>query len=193
MRYSKKGAIFINIHLRNIEIKDLDDYYTLNHPSMKHHNFNGPYFKQKTEDELKEEIQTLKTKLENKEINPLINRKIIANVETDKVIGMVNWYWKSEETLWLEVGIVIFDENYWNKGIAAKALKMWINQVFDDHPEIVRIGLSTWSGNIGMCKVAEKIGLKQEACYHKARIVNKEYYDSVSYGILRDEWNKINS
>ncbi|MCL2841764.1 MAG: GNAT family N-acetyltransferase [Defluviitaleaceae bacterium] len=178
-----------NIYIRDIKIEDLDDYFLLNHPDREHHKFNGPYFASATEDELRERIQSIKTKLENKESNPLGNNKIIANVDTNEIIGRVNWYWKSIETLWLEVGIVIFNENYWNRGIATKALKEWVNQVFDDHPEIVRIGLTTWSGNIGMCKVAEKIGLIQEACYRKARIVNNKFYDSVSYGILREEWS----
>ena len=30
--------------------------------------------------------------------------------------------------------------------------------------------------------------MKKEAEYRKARIVNGEYYDSVSYGILKEEW-----
>jgi len=163
----------------------------MNHPSRKHHEFNGPYFARTTEDELQEDVQSIRVKLENREDNPLGNSKIIANADTDEIIGVVTWHWKSKETFWLEIGIVIFNENYWGKGIATKALKKWIDQVFDNQPEIVRIGLSTWSGNVGMCKVAEKIGLKQEARYRKARIVNNEYYDSVSYGILREEWTNM--
>jgi len=60
--------------------------------------------------------------------------------------------------------------------------------VFKAHPEFVRLGLTTWSGNLGMVKLSEKLGLRQEACYRKARIVKNKYYDSVSYGILREEW-----
>jgi len=176
----------MNITIRNLKIKDLDDYYKMNHPSKKHHDYNGPYFARETEDELRDYVNSLKTKLEQND--PPNNKKIIANADTDEIIGSVLWNWRSKETLWLEIGIIIFNENYWNKGIATKAMTMWINQVFDQHPEIVRIGLTTWSGNVGMCKVAEKIGLQEEARYRKARIVNGEYYDSVSYGILRDQW-----
>lgn len=68
-------------------------------------------------------------------------------------------------------------------------LKMWINEVFKENARLVRIGLSTWSGNERMMKLAEKIGLKKEAVYKKARIVNNEYYDALSYGILRSSWN----
>ena len=178
----------INIYIRDIEMKDLDDYYSLNSPGREHHKFNGPYFGIITEDELKAEVQDIKTKLENGESNPLGQRKIIADADTDAVIGTVNWYWKSVETLWLEVGVVVFNEDYWGKGIATKALTAWISQVFSERPEIVRIGLSTWSGNFGMCRVARKLRLKEEARYRNARIVDGKYYDSVSYGVLREEW-----
>jgi len=38
--------------------------------------------------------------------------------------------------------------------------------------------------------LAEKIGLKKEAVYRKARIVNNQYFDSISYGILKEEWKE---
>jgi putative hydrolase of HD superfamily len=63
--------------------------------------------------------------------------------------------------------------------------------MFQKHPKIIRIGLTTWSGNIGMMKLAEKLWFKKEAVYRKARIYNGKYYDSVSYGILKQEWEKI--
>lgn len=88
----------------------------------------------------------------------------------------------------MEIGIVIFNEEYWGKGIGSTALKIWINEIFSENPKLVRLGLSTWSGNKRMMKLAEKLKLKKEAVYRKARIVNEQYYDSVSYGILREEW-----
>jgi len=60
--------------------------------------------------------------------------------------------------------------------------------IFDRHPNIIRIGLTTWSGNERMIKLAEKLGLKKEAVYRKARIVDGVYYDSISYGFLKEEW-----
>ncbi len=105
----------------------------------------------------------------------------------------MNWYWESEETNWLEVGVVIFNENYWGRGIGYESLKLWINKMFETKIELVRIGLTTWSGNKRMMKLSEKLGLKKEAEYRNARIVDGEYYDSVSYGILKDEWEKLHN
>jgi len=42
-----------------------------------------------------------------------------------------------------------------------------------------------------MMNLAEKLGLEKEAVYRKARIVDKQYYDSISYGILKEEWQAI--
>lgn len=117
------------------------------------------------------------------------DKKIIADKETDEIIGEVNWYWKCEETLWMELGIVIFNENYWGKNIGYLALKLWITEKFNENPKLVRMGMSTWSGNERMMKLAEKLGFQKEATYRKARIVNGEYFDAVSYGILREDWN----
>lgn len=177
--------------LRDLEIKDLEDYFYWNHPSREFHKFNGPYYGKCSEVELRKYIEGLKSSLLKGEKNVLKNKKIIANKETNEIIGQVNWYWKSQETLWMEVGIVIFNENYWGYGIGYKALKMWIDEIFDGNPQLVRLGLSTWSGNLRMMRLAEKLGLRKEAVYLKARIVNNQYYDSVSYGILKEEWQNL--
>ncbi len=174
------------IILRPIKIQDLDVYFALNKPSRKFHEFNGPYFEKESEEELLTRIETIKAQLIKNTYQS--NNLMIANSETDELIGQVSWHWRSKETNWMEIGIIIFNENYWSKGIGCAALEMWINKLFRERCDIVRLGLTTWSGNIGMVKLSEKLGLKLEAVYRKARIVNGKYYDSVSYGILREEW-----
>ncbi|WP_298839630.1 GNAT family N-acetyltransferase [Clostridium sp.] len=181
----------IDIVIRELELKDLEDYLYLNHPSREFQKFNGPYYAKKSEAELREYVENLKILLLKGEKNVLKNKKIIANKNTDKIIGEVNWYWKSEETFWMEIGIVIFNDDYWGQGIGYKVLKMWIGEIFVNNPKLIRIGLTTWSGNERMMKLAERIGLKKEAVYRKARIVDNKYYDSVSYGMLKDEWLKL--
>ncbi len=77
------------------------------------------------------------------------------------------------------MGVGVYDDSLWGKGYGYQAMELWINYLFDEIPEIVRLDVRTWSGNIGM---------KEEACFRNARIVDGEYYDSLAYGILRDEW-----
>ena len=180
----------INVVLRDIEIDDLDSYRYWNHPSREFHKFNGPYFGVMTEDELDDNIKKIKENLLSGK-KGFSHKKLIVDAETNEIIGTVNKYYKSIETDWMEIGIIIFNENYWGCGIGYKALSLWTTEVFDKHPKFVRLGLTTWSGNVGMMKLAEKLNFKKEAVYRKARIVDGEYYDSVSYGILKEEWYKI--
>ena len=183
----------MNIVLRELEIKDLEDYLYWNHPSREFHKFNGPYYGKSNEEELCNHIEELKVILVKGENNSIKNIRIIANIDTDEIIGRVNWYWKSEETLWMEIGIVIFNDDYWGWGIGYKALRMWVDETFDQNPKLIRLGLSTWSGNGRMMNLAEKLGFIKEAVYRKARIVDNQYYDSVSYGILKEEWQTLRS
>lgn len=181
----------INIVLRELEIEDLEDYLYWNHPSREFHKFNGPYFEKDNEEELMQYIDSLRERFLEGEKNVFKNKKIIANKENNDIVGSVNWYWESEETFWMEIGVVIFNEEYWGQGIGYEALKIWIDEIFNEHPKLIRIGLTTWSGNERMMKLAEKLGLNKEAVYRKARIVNNEYFDSVSYGILKEEWEML--
>lgn len=177
----------MNIDIRELQIKDLDQYLYWNNPKRKFHDFNGPYFKKKTEKELLDYIKILERKLKKWETNVLENKKLIVD-DNDYLIWEANWYWKSKETLWMEVWILIFNEEYWWKWIWCIALKKWIDEIFTYNPKIVRLWLTTWSWNIAMMKLAEKLWFQKEAVYRKARIVDWKYFDSVSYWILKNEW-----
>jgi RimJ/RimL family protein N-acetyltransferase len=56
---------------------------------------------------------------------------------------------------------------------------------------LVRIGLTTWSGNQRMIRCAEKLGMKLEGRLRKCRFYNGEYYDSIRMGVLREEWENL--
>ena len=72
-------------------------------------------------------------------------------------IGSVSYYWECEETRWLEMGVIIYDSNFWNKGIAFDAIPLWVARLFSTL-RIERVGLTTWSGNPRMMACAEKLG-----------------------------------
>lgn len=112
----------------------------------------------------------------------------IADAESDQLLGRANWYWQSEETHWLSLGIVIFESGRWSRGLGYEALGLWSESVLEAMPELVRLDLRTWSGNIGMMRLAEKLGYRLEARFRRARIVDGQYYDGLGYGILREEW-----
>ena len=108
------------------------------------------------------------------------------------VIGLVTAYWsdgklKHEPNQWLDVGIVIFNPNYWNKGIGSDALNLWIKKLFKQYDYLPHLGFTTWSGNLGMQKIGEKLGMTREGIIRQVRYFEGQYYDAVIYGILRNE------
>lgn len=103
-------------------------------------------------------------------------------------VGVVTYYWENERTQWLNVGIAIYQATSWDSGIGTKALTLWLDIIFQNFELLEHIGLVTWSGNDRMMRVAEKIGMKCEARIRKSRYWQEVYYDSMSYGILREEW-----
>ncbi|WP_226670369.1 GNAT family N-acetyltransferase [Metabacillus litoralis] len=112
-------------------------------------------------------------------------------IEVDGVvIGYVGYYWEYEQTKWLEAGIVIYDPSYWSGGYGTKALSLWIDHLFQTL-DIPRVGITTWSGNERMMKLAEKLGMKLEGRMRKCRYYNEVYYDSIRMGILREEWDEM--
>lgn len=105
----------------------------------------------------------------------------------NEIYGIVTYYFEDDMKKWLEVGIVIHEGKNWGKGLGTRALKLWINHVFNTVPT-VRAGLTTWSGNERMIRVGEKLGMQLEGRIRKVRFYNGEYYDSIRMGILKEEW-----
>lgn len=104
-----------------------------------------------------------------------------------KTIGYVGAYWVDRNTNWLETGIVIYNTDYWNGGYGSEAYRLWIDFLFE-FTDLHRLGMSTWSGNERMMKVAQRLGMKEEARIRKARMVEGAYYDAIKMGMLREEW-----
>ncbi|AQU79530.1 GNAT family N-acetyltransferase [Planococcus faecalis] len=108
----------------------------------------------------------------------------------DIVCGIVSYYFEDEHSKWLEVGIVIHEGRNWNKGIGTRSLRLWLDHIFNSLP-LVRVGLTTWSGNERMIRVGEKLGMQLEARIRKVRFYEDNYYDSIRMGILREEWEAL--
>lgn len=106
-----------------------------------------------------------------------------------RLIGQVNYYWEHKESNWLEAGIVIYDSACWNGGYGTEALSLWVDHLFATMP-LVRVGITTWSGNPRMMRAAEKLGFKLEGRMRKCRLWQGQYYDSIRMGVLREEWQR---
>jgi len=179
------------IHLRSPILDDLDTMAYWLHPDHEWHKLDGPYFPKTPADKIPETIERLRKRIEQLNLTTMQFRLVIVDNSTNKMLGMVTSYWLSQETNWLAQGIVLYDPDTWGKGIGYEAFGLWTQYLFDQEPKFVCLGLRTWSGNIGMMKLAEKLGYMLEATFRKAHIVNGEYYDGIGYGVLREEWETL--
>ncbi|QIK68974.1 GNAT family N-acetyltransferase [Erysipelothrix sp. HDW6C] len=119
----------------------------------------------------------------------LLNSKTALVIRyNDAIVGCANYYWENKDTRWLEFGMDIFDDAYWSKGIARTVAIEMTQRIFDNE-NVDRVGFTTWSGNFGMMRVGDILGFKREKVVRRARYHKGVYYDSVGYGITREEWN----
>lgn len=174
--------------LRDLRYADLEPLAHWLHPEQAWHRLDGPYYPKMPAERIPAMIGKRAEAIATNEYPPLRERLMIARRDSDALLGMVTRYWISEETNWVAIGIAIYDPEMWGKGYGYEALGLWCAYLFANEPRFVRLDLRTWSGNLGMMRVAEKLGFQQEAVFRKARIVDGEYYDGLGYGILREEW-----
>ncbi len=179
----------LEIKLRDWHIDDLKDYQKWHSPSASWKKLDAPYY-HSLDDKSEELVEALKDKIINRKFSHPRMSLVIADKQ-NKLLGSVSSYWQSKETNWLSIGLVIYDPQNWGKGIGKEALSLWIEYLFKYRPELVRLDLRTWSGNIGMMKLAVSLGFLLEARFRKARIVEGEYFDGLGYGLLKSEWLKI--
>ncbi|MGG2065942.1 MULTISPECIES: GNAT family N-acetyltransferase [unclassified Bacillus (in: firmicutes)] len=173
------------IAIRMIEEEDLfplwQEIYKEEKPEWKR--WDAPYFPF-VRQEFSVFQERIHSKLEKDPYSQLIIEK------DSEIIGIVTYYWEHEPSRWLEMGITIYNPTYWNGGYGTEALRMYIDLLFQ-HMTIGRIGLTTWSGNSRMMKVAEKLGMQLEGRMRKCRYYNGEYYDSIRMGMIREEWEEM--
>ncbi|UNL82882.1 GNAT family N-acetyltransferase [Priestia koreensis] len=177
------------VALRDLTERDVRKMYYWNYEAddQEHHKWNGPYYKlkNKTPDEF---LEGFRMRLQESETDQA--RSIMVIEADQQLIGIVSRYWEDQVTNWVESGIVIFDSSYWSGGYGTEAFQLWTDYLFE-HMNIVRLGISTWSGNVRMMNLARKIGMVEEGRIRKARIVEGEYYDSIKMGMLREEWERL--
>ena len=172
-----------NTSLRTIKEEDLQLIWEISYgpkADLEWMKYNGPYFKDPVET-----WETFSTGYGKSLINDSMSKAIVAD---DKIVGIVTAYWiDGNLKQWVEVGILISDGSIGGKGIGNVALSLWLKELFNQFDYLPHIGFTTWSGNKGMQKIGEKCGMQKEGVIRKVRFLNGQYYDSVKYGILREE------
>lgn len=177
----------MKVRLREWKLEDVEATRHWEKPGHRWQELDGPYY-HGAEDTSEAEADRIAARvLAADEPDPRMNL-VIADPGTDRLLGFVSSYWQSQETNWLCIGIVLYDDSTWGKGQGREAFTLWIDYLFEHRPELARLDLRTWSGNASMMALAEKLGFQREATFRKARIVDGKYFDGLGYGILREEW-----
>ena len=86
-----------------------------------------------------------------------------------------------------ELAVIIGEKSYWGKGYAFEASALLLKHGFTK-VNVLRIYCGTAATNIGMQKVALKLGMKREGKRRKALYLNGTYVDLLEYGILKSEF-----
>lgn len=178
-----------HIRLRDWQPEDVPAYREWLRPHQEWHLWDGPYFPPPSDAEADAAVERLERHIESADWPETRTAAVIADSATDQLIGVVSWHWESEATNWRRAGITVFDVGTRGRGVGTEALELWAGYLFSA-TDIRRLDYSTWSGNTAMCRVGQKLGWKEEARFRDARVVRGEVFDSVVYGITRDEWNR---
>lgn len=176
------------VTLRDWCMEDLPVYRKWLHPLQEWRRWDGPYYAQPTEQQADDAVAALLPRVQSGNWPMVRHRLVIADAATDRLMGVVSWYWESEETNWRRAGITIYEPSIRGRGAGAEALGLWASYLFDE-TDIRRLDFATWSGNHPMCAVGRKLGWREEGRFRDARVVRGQVHDSVVYGVTRAEWD----
>ena len=93
----------------------------------------------------------------------------------------INWIDRSAE-----IAFLLGEKTFWGKGVMYEAGKLLLNHGFYTL-NLHRIHCGTSSENIGMQKLAKKLGMQQEGIRREAIFKNNYYFDIIEFGMLKKE------
>jgi len=116
----------------------------------------------------------------------------IRTVAEDKVIGFIGAWglrWQHGDTFF---GIGIGEEQFWGKGYGTEALQLFLDYTFREM-NLRRVSLNVFGYNPRAVRSYEKCGFKIEGRMREAILKEGQRWDMIYMGILREEWEQLNS
>jgi diamine N-acetyltransferase len=92
--------------------------------------------------------------------------------------------WRCHST---EVGIVIGEKAYWNRGYGTEAMRLMLKHGFETL-NLNRIWLRVHEDNLGAIRAYEKAGYVHEGRFRQAEFKDGCYKDVLCMSVLRSEW-----
>ncbi len=174
-----KNDIFLrgeNIYLRQLNEKDIEGNYRfwLNDGDIVKDNSHGrfPLSPQRLLSYINSAVES----------NDILVLAVVEKTHNEHIgnISLQNISWIDRNA---EISFLLGEKNYWGKGVMHEAGILLIQHGFKTL-NLHRIHCGTSSKNIGMQKLAEKLGMTQEGVRKEAIYKEGQYYDIIEYGIL---------
>jgi RimJ/RimL family protein N-acetyltransferase len=86
-----------------------------------------------------------------------------------------------------DVGVMIGDKRYWDKGYAREAVSLMVQYGFQ-RLNLNKITLGVYADHVRAIKVYEHLGFMIEGTQRRHLFRDGDYHDRHIMGILRDEW-----
>lgn len=134
---------------------------------------------------IKEEEEIRMSKEAGEEIYLMIVQK-----SSDRPIGFIrlNFIDTVSRNMWLR--FIIGDPNAWGKNLASDALNHVLQWLFSEQ-NVHRITLETYETNKRAIRFFKKLGFKEEGTVREAVYVGGKYYNIISLGLLRAEFEGL--
>lgn len=134
----------------------------------------------------KQSIESIKEFIKEAKENKGIILLAIITRKDNKHIGNVKIGLIDVNNHNADIGIIVGNKNYWNKGYGAEAVKLVIDYAFSTM-KIHKLVSSIASINISSIKIFKKVGFKLEGRIKEKIFIKETYQDCLIYGIINQE------
>jgi RimJ/RimL family protein N-acetyltransferase len=100
--------------------------------------------------------------------------------------GLMNIDWKARNA---EIGIMIGDKSYWNKGYGTEAMQLILRHGFETL-NLHRLDLRVYEDNPRAIRAYEKAGFVHEGRLREGEYSEGHYMDVLLMSVLRTEWQQ---
>ena len=170
------------VKLRHIKAEDIANYIHWTTVETEWMNWDAPW---EWADDNGEFLEMLKNSLD-KEAS---TNRLMIETPTGEHVGAVNSYCVDGDRAKLAVGIGIPPLQMRRKGFAYAALTLFMEHLFQTRDVLYT---QTWSGNIRMIALAEKLGFKEVRRLKDLRFVDGKNYDGLTFAITKTEFYQNN-
>lgn len=113
------------------------------------------------------------------------NKKSLLNLIGNIALKDIDWIDRTAE-----FSCIFGNKEYWGKGYCTEATRILFNHGFNKL-NLNKIWLGSVYTNLGMNRVAVKLGMKREAIFEKHVFLDGKYIDIIRYRMFQNEWKNF--